>query len=273
MFDERLAADRPALATAPGGARPGSYVIGEGLARRYGWTPLEATSKWLEVAFAGPGTPSNRAPIIGVVADVHFESVRSAIEPTIYMLVPDGLGFQPLSEASLRVTGRNLAATLAHIDATWAKFMPDRPIARHFLDADFEALYASEQRQGEMFTFFAALAIGIACLGLFGLASFTTERRTKEIGIRKTIGGGVLDIVLMFCGEFGRLVLVANLVAWPVAYLLMQRWLAGFAYRVDLSAWVFVGSGLAALTIACLTVGAVAGRAASTKPVNALRYE
>jgi putative ABC transport system permease protein len=124
-----------------------------------------------------------------------------------------------------------------------------------------------------MLSFFAALAIGIACLGLFGLASFTTERRTKEIGIRKTIGGGVMDIVLMFCGEFGRLVLVANLVAWPVAYIAMQRWLSSFAYRADMSPWIFVGSALAALAIACITVGGVAARAASTKPARALRYE
>ncbi|HZF27943.1 MAG TPA: ABC transporter permease [Gammaproteobacteria bacterium] len=273
VFDEQRAADRPALATAPGGARPGSYVIGESLARRYGWTPEEATSKWLSVSYLGPDSPAVRAPIVGVVKDVHFESIRSAIEPTVYMLVPDGLGFQPLDQASLKVTGRNLAATLADIDAVWSKFMPDRPIARHFLDADFEALYATEQRQGEMFTFFALLAIGIACLGLFGLASFTTERRTKEIGIRKTIGGGVGDIVLMFCGEFGRLVLVANLVAWPVAYIAMQRWLSSFAYRADMSPWIFVGSALAALAIACITVGGVAARAASTKPARALRYE
>jgi putative ABC transport system permease protein len=175
--------------------------------------------------------------------------------------------------ASIKISGRNLAATLDYIDTTWARFIADQMVDRRFLDDDFEALYSTERRQGEMFTLFSALAIGIACLGLFGLASFTTERRTKEIGIRKTIGGGIGDIVLMFCGEFGRLVLVANLVAWPVAYLLMQRWLSSFAYRVEMSPWIYFASALAALVIACITVGGVAARAASTKPARALRYE
>ena len=146
-------------------------------------------------------------------------------------------------------------------------------MSRHFLDQDFEALYSGEARQAEMFTFFSALAIGIACLGLFGLASFTTERRTKEIGIRKAIGGSVADIALLFSGEFGRLVLFANLFAWPVAYFFMVRWLADFAYRIDLSPWTFVASAAVAFVIACVTVGTVAARAAMAKPVRALRYE
>jgi putative ABC transport system permease protein len=275
-FDEQFGTDRPVAAAdgppRPGAyTRPGTYVISEGLTRRYGWTPQQAIGKWL--AFAG--SPESQGPIVGVVRDVYFESIRSAIEPTIYLMAPQGglPNFEPLQVASLKISGRDLAATLQHIDSTWAKFVTDQPVARRFLDDDFEALYNAERRQAQMFTLFAALAIGIACLGLFGLAAFTTERRTKEIGIRKTIGGSIGDIVLMFCGEFGRLVLLANLVAWPVAYLLMQRWLSTFAYRVDMSPWIFVGSALAALTIACLTVGGVAARAASTKPARALRYE
>jgi putative ABC transport system permease protein len=183
------------------------------------------------------------------------------------------LQFQPLRFASLRLTGRDLRETLRHIDEKWAELMPEQPISRHFLDEDFESLYQAERRQGQMFTFFSALAILIACLGLFGLAAFTTERRTKEIGIRKAVGGSVADIVGMFCGEFGKLVLVANLVAWPAAYFLMQRWLSSFAYRVDMSLWLYVASAVAALAIATATVGAVAARAATRKPVHALRYE
>jgi putative ABC transport system permease protein len=268
-FDERFGSDRSVVT--PEGGRPGAYVISEGVARRYGWTPQQAIGKWLAIA----GRPQSKGPIVGVVKDIYFESIRSAIEPTVYMLPPEGLAvpFQLLSVASIKVSGRNLAATLERIDSTWKKFVPDQPISRTFLDDDFAALYSAEQRQGEMFTLFSVLAIGVACLGLFGLASFTTERRTKEIGIRKAIGGGVIDIVLMFCGEFGRLVAVANLLAWPVAYVLMQRWLSTFAYRIDMSAWIFVASGVAALVLACVTVGAVAARAASTKPVRALRYE
>ena len=243
--------------------------MNESAARGWGWTPDQALGKWLEVAIA----EGSRGPIVGVVKDVYFESIRNTIEATVYILSPVSRNSGALQVASLRVSGRDLPQTLAYIDETWAKVGPDRPISRRFLDDDFEALYQSEVRQAQMFTFFSALAILIACMGLFGLASFTTERRTKEIGIRKTIGGSVMDIVLLVAGEFGKLVLVANLVAWPVAYFLMQRWLASFAYRIDMSAWVFVAAALCAFVIACVTVGSVAARAASTKPIHALRCE
>ena len=124
-----------------------------------------------------------------------------------------------------------------------------------------------------MFAAFAALAIFVACLGLFGLASFTAERRTKEIGIRKVFGASVRDVVKLLIWQFSKLVLIANLIAWPVAYYYLRNWLDGFAYRIDLGVWVFVGSGLAALAIACLTVGTVAARAAAAKPVASLRCE
>jgi putative ABC transport system permease protein len=262
------------LGASAGGPRAGTYVVSERLARRWGWSADEALGKWLEIAENGaPG--QTRGTIVGVVKDVYFESIRNAIEPTLYVLPPVGVPQVPetLRYASLRLSGSNLEGTLRAIDRKWAELVPDQPMARHFLDQDFEALYQSERRQGQMFTFFSALAILIACLGLFGLAAFTTERRTKEIGIRKAVGGGVLDIVGMFCGEFGKLVLVANLIAWPAAYFLMLRWLSSFAYRVDMSLWVYVASAAAALAIATATVGAVAARAASAKPVHALRYE
>ena len=120
---------------------------------------------------------------------------------------------------------------------------------------------------------FSVLAVMIACLGLYGLASFSTTRRTKEIGIRKTLGASVADIVRLFATEFGVLVLLANVVAWPVAYFAMQRWLAGFAYRIELGPFVFVASALLALLVAMLTVALVATRAARAKPVTTLRYE
>jgi putative ABC transport system permease protein len=182
-------------------------------------------------------------------------------------------GFRAIREASVRVSGRNLEETLAHIDAMWRQFVPDQPVTRRFLDQDFEALYRGEQRQAQMFTLFALLAIVVACLGLFGLAAFTTSRRTKEIGLRRTLGARVGDIVRLFTVEFGTLVLVANLLAWPAAYVLMQRWLGTFVYRVELGVTVFVASGLLALLIASVTVAAVASRAARAKPVKALRYE
>ncbi len=141
------------------------------------------------------------------------------------------------------------------------------------MDADFAAQYQTETREAHMLATFSLLAIFVACLGLVGLASFTTERRTKEIGIRKVLGSTIWDVVVLLSGEFGRLVLAANLVAWPAAYFLMQRWLSSFAYRVDMPLWVYFASAIVALVIAWLTVGVIAARAASAKPFRALRYE
>jgi putative ABC transport system permease protein len=193
----------------------------------------------------------------------------------VYMVPPEGteLGYHPLMIASVRITGRNLPSTLEHIDKKWVELVPNQPIVRRFLDQDFDQLYQSEERQGSMVTTFTALATFIACLGLFGLASFATERRTKEIGVRKALGGGVVGIVRHFTGEFTKLVLIASVLAWPAAYLPMKLWLQSFAYRIDMSPLVFVGATAAALAVAWLTVGGVAARAASAKPVNALRYE
>jgi putative ABC transport system permease protein len=146
-------------------------------------------------------------------------------------------------------------------------------VSRRFLDEDFQALYESEERQASMLTVFSLLAVFIAGLGLFGLASFSTERRTKEISVRKTLGGSVLDVVTLFTAEFTKLVLIASVLAWPVAYFFMRRWLESFAYRVDMSVLVFAGATFAALAVAWLTVGGVAARAASAKPIKALRYE
>src|SRR5690606_15774253 len=137
----------------------------------------------------------------------------------------------------------------------WKRFIPDFPMARYFLDDDFDALFRAEQQQGQLFYYFSLLAIFIACLGLYGLASFNAERRTKEIGVRKVMGGSVWSIVLLLTNDFSRLVLIANLIAWPVAYVAVDRWLQNFAYRIDLTPMVFVGSGFIALCIAWVTVG------------------
>jgi putative ABC transport system permease protein len=244
------------------------FVINELAARRLGFTPDQAIGQ--RVSFGSvQGTrfrvDDASGPIVGVVRDVHYESLHHPIQPTIYRV---GNG-----AASLRITGRNVDSTLAHIDERWKAFRPDLPASRRFLDQTFAALYDTEERQQQLFTAFSLLAMLIACLGLLGLASFATERRTKEIGIRKVMGGTVQDIVRLFAGEFGQLVLLANLLAWPVAYALMRRWLAGFAYRIDLGPALFIVCGGIALGVALLTVGVVAARAAAAKPVASLRYQ
>jgi putative ABC transport system permease protein len=274
-FSEERGTDAFVLPEA-GRRTTGAYMLSELAARELGWTPTEAIDKWFETDFAGDFSSSVRGPVIGVVKDVFTNSAREPLQPVVYFAARDswaGAGAPYFTDATVRITGNRIAETLAYIDAAWKELAPDMPLVRSFLDDRFAALYRNEERQATMLGAFSLLAVFVACLGLVGLASFATERRIKEIGIRKAIGGGVVDIVVLFCGEFGRLVLVANLVAWPVAYLAMQRWLAGFAYRADLSLWIFVGSAALAFVFAAVTVGAVAARAASVKPVRALRYE
>jgi putative ABC transport system permease protein len=260
----------PPSSTAPP-TRAG-FVLNESAARLLGWTPAQALDQAVELALGPTSVPGS---IVGVVRDTYFESVAVPVRPMIYVLgaEPEGAVYNFIDSISVRVAAADLRATLAGIDAAWREVLPSEPISRRFLDDDFEALYRAEQRQMQLFTSFAALAIVIACLGLLGLAWFSTERRTKEIGIRKAVGGTVVDIVRLLTGEFSRLVLLANVVAWPVSYFVMHRWLAGFAYRIDLGLAVFVGSALVALAVALLTVGGVAARAASAKPLSALRYE
>ena len=245
---------------------PARFVLNRLAAERLGWTPEEAVGRMLNVL------PDRQSVVIGIVEDVYLESVRDPLTPTLY-LVPSADSVLQLREASIRVTGADLERTLAGIDAVWRDLGPDVPVMRRFLDDDFDALYRGERRQGQLLTVFSLLAVVIACLGLYGLASFSTERRTKEIGIRKTLGASVAGIVKLFVTEFAVLVLVANVIAWPLVYFAMQRWLSGFAYRIELGAFVFVASAVLTLAVAMLTVALVATRAARAKPVTALRYE
>ncbi|RPI61317.1 MAG: FtsX-like permease family protein, partial [Lysobacterales bacterium] len=244
---------------------PPRLVLNRLAAERLGWAPDETVGRMLNVFDRG-------GVVIGVVENVYLESVRDPLTPTLY-LVPSADGVLQLREASIRVKGADLERTLAGIDAVWRELGPDVPVMRRFLDDDFEALYRGERRQAQLLTTFSLLAVVIACLGLYGLASFSTTRRTKEIGIRKVLGASVPDIVRLFTAEFGVLVLLANVIAWPIAYFAMQRWLAGFAYRIELGPFLFIASGVLALAIATLTVAAVASRAARAKPVTSLRYE
>jgi putative ABC transport system permease protein len=242
----------------------GGYILNMAAVREFGLQPDEVIGTTIEFLF-------RQGPVIGVVEDANFESVRNTIQPMLFSLPREG-DPAPLI-ATIRLTGNKLGETLQYVDETWRKFMPEYPVQRHFLNEDFEALYKNEQRQGDLFGYFAQLAISIACLGLYGLSVFNTERRRREIGVRKVMGGSVWSIVLLLTNDFSKLVLLSNLIAWPVAYFAMNRWLENFAYRIDLTPLIFIGSGLIALCIAWVTVGGTAAKAASAKPVLALRYE
>ncbi|MBC7920233.1 MAG: ABC transporter permease [Ferruginibacter sp.] len=206
--------------------------------------------------------------IIGVVKDFHLQSVHEKIAPTILYYNP-----QHCYRVYVKTTGRNAAEAIAATDKVWKQSNPDYPFEYAFLDERFNRLYRDDQRTGQLFNYFAAIAILISCLGLFGLATFTAEQRTKEIGIRKVLGASVRNIVAMLSKEFVALVVVAVVIAFPLAGWAMRAWLENYAYRVALGWPAFALAGLSALAIALLTVSYQAIRAAVANPVQSLRNE
>ncbi len=207
--------------------------------------------------------------VIGVMKNFHYESLHKEIRPLTVRLIPTSDG----NYISIRVRPDNMAKTLASLKSMWEVFAPGQPFDSFFLDDNFASLYRAEQRAGKLFAIFSILASFIACLGLFGLAAFTSEQRTKEIGIRKVLGASILNIITLLTKEFTKWVLVANLIAWPVAYLTMNSWLRNFAYRVSIELWVFILAAVLGFSIALATVSYQAVRAALANPTDVLRYE
>jgi putative ABC transport system permease protein len=246
-------------------------ILNESAARRFDWTPEEAIGKVIRSPMSRDLDMFVDRTVVGVIPDIHFSSLHDEMKATVYE-EPDPNYSRRIS---VKIAAGNPQAAIEHFEAVWKKLVPGDPVFWEFLDDRFDALYRSEARQAQMFGVFSAFAIFVATLGLFGLASFTTERRTKEIGIRKVMGATVKDIVLLLTTDFTKLVLLANIIAWPVAYYFMTDWLNRFAYRAPFSewAWLFVASAVAALAAAWLTIALQASRAAAARPVLALRYE
>lgn len=206
--------------------------------------------------------------IIGVMKDFHYHSLQLPIKP-LSMRIETGNDHL----ISAKVSPVNLPATIAAIEKKWKEFIPQRPFSYYFLDEYFDRQYRSEERFGKLFLNFAILAIFISCLGLLGLASYSTVQRTKEIGIRKVMGASVSNIVTLLSRDFLRLVAIAALIAFPVAWFAMNRWLEDFAYRTGVSWWVFVMAGILAALIALLTISFQAIKAAVANPIKSLRTE
>jgi len=211
-------------------------------------------------------------PIIGIVKDFHYESFHEPIKPMV-MVMLNGAVPWPDAYLSIRVRTPDMPKTLAKIRRTWESVLPGAPFNHTFLDTLYNAQYRNEARTGRVFTLFTILALFVACIGLLGLASFAVEQRTKEIGIRKVLGASVRRLVLMLSSEFARWVVLANLIAWPLAYYLMAQWLKSFVYRTGIGVFPFLCSALIVLGVAALTVGYHAVRSAVAKPVDSLRYE
>jgi putative ABC transport system permease protein len=206
--------------------------------------------------------------IIGVFRDFNFQSLRQNVTPMALILDEDR------GALSIRIhAGANIPALMAQIRDKWKGLSPNQEFAYSFMEEDFDGLYRAEQRIGKIFISFSSLAILIACLGLFGLVAYAAEQRTREIGIRKVLGAGISTIVQMLSKDFIRLVLLAILIASPLVWLAMHKWLQGFAYRIDISGWIFVIAGLIALLIALLTVSFQTIRAAMANPVKSLKTE
>lgn len=249
-------------------ARGMNVVINTSAVRQLGFaSPTAAIGK--RIGLFSP-TPPDAVPatIVGVVADTRFRGLREPMDAVLYYHTEE-----PLQFMEVRFADTDPAAVMRHLEATWKRVIPNVPFEAQFADDAAAVLYRADESMGAMFGGFALLAVLIGCLGLFGLAAFTAERRTKEIGIRKVLGAKTRDIVRLLVWQFSKPVLVANAIAWPVAYLVMRRWLNGFDDRIAITPVPFVLAGVLALAIAVLTVAGHATRVARAKPIRALRYE
>ena len=226
-----------------------------------GWTAEQAIGKSINYGY-------RKGKIIGVVQDFNFETLHNEIVPIIFFITKTGN-----NQVTVRISGNDIPATLNFLKSKWKEYRADYPFDYNFLDDQLAGLYDKDQKSGDVFGIFAIIAAIIACLGLFGLSSFIAEVRTKEIGIRKVLGAKVSGIVFLLSKEFMLLILIANIIAWPLSYYFMNNWLSDFAYKIGISIWIFFGAGIAALLIALITVGTHAFKAATANPVEALRYE
>jgi putative ABC transport system permease protein len=264
LLSDRRAQDQVREGNADGAsANEGHNVlIDEAAAARLGLTPAQAIGQTIIYE------KKSHLHIVGVLADAKFGGAREATKASVYLYDP-----KFVATAMIRLRPDLMPQTLSFIDRAWHSFAPTKAMQRHFLDDDFGRLYQADERQGKMFGVFVGIAIFIACLGLFGLAAFTAGRRTREIGIRKVFGARVRDVVFLLLWQFSTPVLIANAIAWPIAWYYLQGWLQGFAYRITLGPAYFVGAGAVALAIAWATVFVHALRVARANPIHALRYE
>jgi putative ABC transport system permease protein len=256
-FQIELKQGRNFLESSPFNIR-GGYILNEAAVEEIGWeNPIGK-----QFRIIGDGT------VVGIVKDFHFTSLHKKIVPMAMFMYPSSFEY-----FAVRIRPENVEDTLNFLRAKWIELTSSQYFQYSFLDEDYDNLYRAEMRLSRILGTVTFLSIFIACLGLFGLASFIVERRTKEIGIRKVLGAPLSKITLLLTKEFALWVIAANLIAWPAAYYFMQKWLQNFAYRIPISLWMFLFSGILALMIALLTVSYQAVKAALADPVETLRYE
>jgi putative ABC transport system permease protein len=240
-----------------------TYMLNETAVKALGWTPEQAIGRTIYRS-------GNRGLVKAVVKDFHYASLHQPIGPLVIFLDPY---YEHIYQCFVRVSGRDIPGTVRNLETIWKTRVPHRPFQYHFLDDTYNTIYHAERQTAGIFTTFSTLAILLACLGLFALAAYSTVQRAKEIGIRKVLGAGVGQIVLLISGDFLKLVGVASLIAFPVAWWSMRDWLGQFAYRIDIQWWVFGAAGMAAVLVTLLTIGLQAVRAANASPVKSLKSE
>ncbi len=244
-----------------------SVLVNEAAVKRMGWKePLGKKVMLGSLPQDGQQAPPT-AQVVGVVKDFHQQSLYNPIEPLVMFYQP------ALAVTHIKIAAQDADKTLAFIKQKWADTYPDKVFEYSFLDQDFESAYHNDVLRGQIFTTFSILTILIACLGLFGLATFTTEQRVKEIGVRKVLGASVSSVVVLLSKDFTKLVLLSFPIAIPVAYYSMYRWLQSFPYKTDIHVWVFVAACLLTLLICWATVMYQSVKAALMNPVKSLRSE
>ncbi len=235
------------------------YIINESAAKKLGFTPEEAIGQKMIL--------NDEGIISGVIKDFHFQSLRNEINPLV--LFTSSWGGRLL----VKINGNDIPSTIEFIESQWKKFMPERPFTYKFLDEDYNRLYETELQLGKVMNLFSGIAIILACLGLFGLSSYMIQQRMKEVSIRKVLGASMWNVLSILSGNFVKLVLVAILVASPIAYLLMQQWLSDFTYRIIIPWWAFAAAGIATISIAVITASIHGVKAALDNPVKSLKSE
>lgn len=244
-----------------------AFIVNQAAVQKLGWDSAIGKRFTVQKITSGKDMVGQ---VVGVIRDFHLRSLHHEIDPLVAVVSP--LAYY-LDNLAVRIAGHDVRSEVAVLEKTWNELVPHRPFEYFFLDEAFDQLYRKEQKLGEIFNYFAMLIIIVSCLGLFGLASFTAEHRTKEIGIRKTLGAPVFRIVLMLSKDFSLLVGTAFFIAAPMAYYFIHQWLQDFAYKAMPNLWTFLLAGGLALSIAMITVSVQTVRAALTNPVESLRHE
>jgi putative ABC transport system permease protein len=237
-----------------------AVVINETAARNLGWEEPVGRRIYSQ---------GREFAVIGMIKDFHFQSLHRKIDPLVFLFY-EGRG---IDYFSIKVSPSHIPSTIGFIEEKWRSFSPEFPFQYAFLDERVDGIYKAEQRLGRSFNIFTFIALSIACMGLIGLASFISEQKRKEIGIRKVLGADIQSIIALLAREYVKCVVVAALIAWPIGYFAMSRWLQNFAYRTSIGIEIFILSGLLAFVFALLTVSYQSVKAAVANPADSLRYE